>query len=102
MLNYLNQLFEFYSSYINNYLITENTNSKILDIPDIRKILQSRNWTIQVLTDSCYFIFSHLLLINCVSRWPAFVDFLEKTYNLRLPNKKKNYYTYREDERVNI
>lgn len=32
-------------------------------------------------------------------RWPAFVDFLEKTKNLKLPNKKKTHYTLREDEK---
>lgn len=32
-------------------------------------------------------------------KWPAFVDFLEKTKNLKLPNKKKTHYTLREDEK---
>lgn len=32
-------------------------------------------------------------------RWPAFVDFLEKTYNLRIPTKKKTHYVLREDEK---
>ncbi|CAF0759039.1 unnamed protein product [Brachionus calyciflorus] len=73
----------------NRYILTQR---EIEDVVYKNRIPIQRSLIFQILERYCKAAVSQY-------RWPAFVDFLEKTKNLRLPNKKKTNYTLREDEK---
>lgn len=73
----------------NRYILTQR---EIEDVLYKNRIPIQRSLVFQILEKYCK-------VATGQYKWPALVHFLEKTYNLRLPNKKKANYTYREDER---
>lgn len=74
-----------------SYILSQ---SEIEDVCYRNRVPIQRSLTFQILEKYCKVTPNRY-------RWPAFVDFLEKLYNLRLPNKKKTDYTIRTDEKDN-
>ncbi|RNA12309.1 hypothetical protein BpHYR1_016564 [Brachionus plicatilis] len=73
----------------NRYILTQR---EIEDVVYKNRIPIQRSLIFQILERYCKVAVSQY-------KWPAFVDFLEKTKMLKLPNKKKTHYTLREGEK---
>lgn len=75
----------------NRYILTQR---EIEDVLYRERVPIQRSLIYQILEKYCK-------VATGQYKWPAFVDFLEKVHQLRLPNKKKNDYIFAADEKVN-
>jgi hypothetical protein len=83
-----------------------HTHSTLAHIQNSRKVLQSSQRPIQVSLLIFFVVvylqafFLKIISIFYLKRWPAFVDFLERTTAVRMSNKKQLNYVMREGEKV--